>query len=117
MNPAFVNMLDFGILPLKTTTGTVCLCIRYCWQCLDIFPYQGATTGYMLGVNDRSGYSAHVCGISIRDEVLLYAKMSSKTIAEARPPFSESSLLLDIQDAKTNGKHLVFVMKYNPIDC
>ena len=73
------------------------------------------TTGYILRVNDRGGYSAHVCGITPRDQVLLYATMNSKTVTDGRAPVSETYFKDDILKANTTGKHLVLVVKHNPM--
>ena len=70
------------------------------------------STGYFLGVVEESGYTAHACGITITDQVLLYATMNSKTITEGRAPMSETLFKLDIQQAKINGKHLLLVLKH-----
>jgi hypothetical protein len=93
INPAHVSAVDFGIEPLKTTTAT------------------GRTTGYYLGVIDKRGYTAHMSGITIRDEVILYGTMNSKQITEGRAPLSEMTFKDDIKRAKKDGKHLVFALK------
>jgi hypothetical protein len=93
INPAHVSAVDFGIEPLKTTTGT------------------GQKTGYFLGVMDKRDYTAHMSGITIRDEVILYGTMNSKQITEGRAPLSEITFKDDIERAKKDGKHLVFALK------
>jgi hypothetical protein len=98
VNPAHISAVDFGIEPFKTTTGT------------------GPITGYYFGViDDKGGYTAHMSGITIRDEVILYGTMNSKQITEGRVPFSETSFKDDIERAKKDGKHLVLALKNHPM--
>ena len=67
-------------------------------------------------MNDKAGYTAHMSGITIRDQVILYATMNSKQITEGRVPLSEISFKDDIEKAMKDEKHLVFMLKNYPMD-
>ena len=120
INPAHIAAVDFGITPLKNTTGTVSIHIIIIIIIIKIVVnvivyFQGELTGFFLGVSDEEGYTAQMSGITIRDQVILYATMNSKTITEGRMPTYEPGFKDDIKKAKEDGKHLIFALKNNPI--
>lgn len=98
INPTHVpNRKEFGITPLKMTTG------------------KGETTGFYLMLSNEDHCTAQLSGITTRDKVLLYSFMNSKVITEAKTPLVEDTFKDDIKKAKADGKHLVLVLKKEPI--
>lgn len=76
---------------------------------------QGETTGFYLMLSNEDHCTAQLSGITTRDKVLLYSFMNSKVITEAKTPLVEDTFKDDIKKAKADGKHLVLVLKKEPI--
>ena len=74
-------------------------------------------TVFFLGISEEKTCSAHLSGITIHDEVLMYAVMSTKQTTEGKIPTSQSDFNSDISKARVEGKHLILVLRRQQMDC
>jgi hypothetical protein len=66
--------------------------------------------GFILGVRDDDSSSAHLSGVTLRDEALMYAVMSRRQIGEGNIPSTTAEFQQDISKALNDGKHLILVL-------
>jgi hypothetical protein len=87
---------DFGLQPVQTTVTL------------------GVTTG-ITGV--RANSSAHLSGVTVRDEILMYGTMGAitKVASEPKVPTLANDIMKDFDTALVNRKHLVLVLRRQPI--
>ena len=67
-------------------------------------------------MSEEPGNTAHLSGITRQDQVLIYAFMNSSLITEAKLPLDKDMFRNAIMKAQAEGKHLVLVLKYHPIE-
>jgi hypothetical protein len=66
--------------------------------------------GFVLGVREEDSSSAHLSGVTLRDEALMYAVMSRRQIGEGNIPSTTAEFQQDISKALNDGKHLILVL-------
>lgn len=69
----------------------------------------------VIGVHEENNSSAHLSGVTLRDEILMYASMNSKLITEAKIATSASVMKSDMKRALNDGKHFILVLKRHTI--
>ena len=74
------------------------------------FLVQGLT-GFLLGVRDGSSSSAHLSGVAIHDEALMYAEMTSRYIGEGKVPSTNEEFVSTMNKALNDRKHVILVLK------
>ena len=64
----------------------------------------------------EEGCTAHLSGVTTKDEVLMYAVMDSKQITEGKVPTTDiyGGFKSDIHKAQIDGKHIILVLKRHP---
>ena len=70
--------------------------------------------GSFIGVREEDNSSAYLSGVTIRDEVLMYAEMTSSKQIEGKIPSTVGAFKYDISKALNDRKHLILVLKREP---
>ena len=76
-----------------------------------IYSLVQSPTGFILGVRDDSGSSAHLSGVTIHDEALMYAEMTSRYIGEGKVPSTNEEFVSTMNKALNDRKHVILVLK------
>ena len=86
-------------------------CHNSCLCTGNISPVQGLV-GLILGVCDDDSSSAHLSGVTLRDEALMYAEMGRRQIGDGKIPSTTctAEFQQDISKALNDGKHLILVL-------
>ena len=68
-------------------------------------------------MRDTANSSAHLSGVTVRDEILMYGTMDAiaKVASEPKVPTAANAIIKDFDTALVNRKHLILVLRRRPI--
>ena len=64
-----------------------------------------------FGVRETADSSAHLSGVTQRDEIVMYSMMNSKIVTEGKWPTSADALKSEFKTALNEGKNLILVLR------